>query len=93
MRNRSEASSPPERANIVYFNLPAGVYGQFFNSQYQESVKKIFELLADTDNYPIYLHCEGGADRTGVICYLLNALLGVSDEDLLTDFELTSFSI
>lgn len=93
MRSRSEAGSPLKGQNIVYLNLPTGAYGQFFNTQYQESVKKIFELLADTDNYPIYLHCEGGADRTGVICYLLNALLGVSDEDLLTDFELTSFSI
>lgn len=43
-------------------------------------------------SHPIYIHCVWGADRTGVLCMLLEGLLGVSQSDLDKDFELTSFS-
>lgn len=56
------------------------------------SLKHIFEFLADETNYPVYIHCNYGADRTGTIVFLLNALLGVEYEDLVKDFELTSLS-
>ena len=32
-----------------------------------------------------------GADRTGTLAFLIEALLGVSESDLSKDFELTSF--
>lgn len=63
-----------------------------FNPIIPESLKKIFEAMADENNYPIYYHCNAGADRTGTVAFLLNGLLGVSREDLTRDFELTSFS-
>lgn len=56
------------------------------------SYKKIFELLADENNYPFYAHCNAGADRTGTFAFIVNGVLGVSYEDLTRDFELTSFS-
>ena len=52
----------------------------------------MFKYLSDASNYPIYTHCQGGADRTGTYAFLLNGLLGVSYEDLTRDFELTSFA-
>ncbi len=58
-----------------------------------QSFQQIFEFLADRKNYPVYLHCNAGADRTGTILFLLNGLLGVSYEDLTKDFEITSFSV
>ena len=54
-------------------------------------LKEIFELLSDKSNYPVYFHCNAGADRTGTVAFLLNGLLGVSESDLTKDFELTSF--
>lgn len=56
------------------------------------TIAKIFKLLADKRNYPTYIHCYGGADRTGTVCFLINALLGVSLDDLIHDYEFTSFS-
>lgn len=53
--------------------------------------KKAFEYLAEPSNYPMYMHCTHGADRTGTLAFLLGGLLGVSYEDLTKDFELTSF--
>lgn len=57
----------------------------------KNQIKEIFDLLADESNYPVYFHCNAGADRTGTIAFLLNGLLGVSERDLTKDFELTSF--
>lgn len=54
--------------------------------------KAIFQTMADPDNYPIYFHCTGGADRTGTLAFLLNALLDVDETSLVQDYELTSFS-
>jgi len=41
----------------------------------------------------IYLHCGGGADRTGAIALLLEGLAGCSESDIAKDYELTSFSV
>ena len=54
-------------------------------------IKEIFEFLADENNYPVYFHCNAGADRTGTLTYLINGLLGVDYATLTKDFELTSF--
>ena len=49
-------------------------------------------VFADEKNYPVYVHCAGGADRTGTVCFLLETLCGVSLEDATIEYELTSFS-
>ena len=48
-------------------------------------------MFLDERNYPIIFHCIGGADRTGAVGFILNALLGVSDEELDKDWEITCF--
>ena len=58
----------------------------------KRSLKTVFEVLANKSNYPVYIHCNAGADRTGTVAFLINGLLGVSEADLIRDFELTSFS-
>lgn len=40
----------------------------------------------------IYMHCQGGCDRTGTLSFLLLGLLGVSESDLAKEYELSSFS-
>ena len=52
----------------------------------------IFRLLLDPANLPAVVHCIEGQDRTGTLCFLLQGLLGVSDEDKLRDWETTGFS-
>ena len=44
------------------------------------------------ENYPIYLHCSLGRDRTGTLAFLISALLGVGERDLYMDYELSFFS-
>ena len=58
----------------------------------QERYRKVFSYLADENNYPLYYHCTGGADRTGTVTFLLHALLGVSELECIQGYEMTSFS-
>lgn len=59
----------------------------------RENLRAVFSDLADPDIYPVYIHCQGGADRTGVLCFMINALLGVDKSDLIHDYEFTTFSL
>ncbi len=61
-------------------------------NEVSKNYQAMFALLADESNYPIYLHCGAGTDRTGSTMFILNGLLGVSYEDLTRDYELTSFA-
>ena len=75
-----------------YYKFPATYFEITGNSgrYYIEAIRRIIKLLAD-DNKAVYFHCMVGADRTGTLAFLLEALLGVSESDLSKDFELTSF--
>lgn len=60
-----------------------------YDKRSKYSIRAIFDLLADEENYPIFFHCNAGADRTGTVAFLINGVLGVPYEDLTRDFELT----
>ena len=60
-----------------------------YNTSSQQSIQAIFKLLSNEKNYPMFIHCNAGADRTGTVAFLINGVLGVSYEDLTRDFELS----
>lgn len=60
-----------------------------FNDEY----KTIFTIIESAEEHPVYLHCQAGADRTGIMSSILLALLGASYEDIAKDFLFTNFSI
>ncbi len=51
-----------------------------------------FILNCLSQEHPVYVHCRWGADRTGLLCMLMEGLLGVCESNLAKDFELTSFA-
>ena len=53
------------------------------------NLRGIFEAVRYGD--PVIFHCSMGADRTGTLACVLEALLGVSQSNLDKDYELTSF--
>ena len=57
-----------------------------------EIVKAALKDLAREEIYPVYIHCAGGADRTGSLVFILEALCGVPEADIDVDYELTSFA-
>ena len=82
--------SPIQGAELTYA-VTDGYMGAF-NPGLTGYFAHAFSCMAYEENYPIYAHCTGGADRTGTVMFLLNALLGVPEETLIKDFEFTSFS-
>lgn len=55
--------------------------------------KDLFVILSNEDNYPLNFHCSIGTDRTGVVAFLINGLLGVSKEDLYRDYLFSNFGV
>ena len=76
-----------------YSNLQAVAYESFITDTTKyDNLKKTFEILANADQEHVYFHCWGGADRTGMIAFFLNGILGVSYTDLVMDFEYTTLT-
>lgn len=57
------------------------------------NIKAIFDPLFDyvIADQPTYFHCSAGADRTGVVALVCEAVLGISQSDIDKDYELTNF--
>ncbi|QGN50312.1 tyrosine-protein phosphatase [Micromonospora sp. WMMD558] len=47
-------------------------------------------LIADDVNAPVLVHCVAGKDRTGIVCGLTLAVLGVADADIAADYALST---
>lgn len=85
----------------VYHSLPlysmVGVYNcnnNDLDSNILNNYKTSLEILLDClrEGRPVYAHCQGGCDRTNTMCFLIMGVLGVSENDLALDYELSSFA-
>ncbi len=88
---RGKTENVQDVCKVKYLNIPVKAYNNWFD--HPDSTRKIFEFLAEEENYPVYFHCWGGADRTGTLTFLIGAVLGQSYNDLIDDYEITSLSI
>ena len=57
---------------------------------YQSTIRTIIGWLKE--GKVVYFHCHGGSDRTGTLAFLIEGLLGVCEEDLSKDYEVTYYS-
>jgi len=80
--------SPP----TGYLNVSGADYAHIVEEWGRQQCTSALRLFFDQANYPILVHCAVGQDRTGTIIFIINALLGVSEEDLLRDWEATAFT-
>lgn len=53
------------------------------------NLRTVFDAV--THGEPVYFHCLAGADRTGTLACVLEALLGASQSNIDKDYELTCF--
>ena len=77
--------------NVRYIHYPMKSGGNYLVLNLSV-LPGLFEILSDADNYPLVFHCSIGTDRTGVVAFLVNGLLGVGEEDLYRDYLLSNFA-
>ena len=88
----ADLSGSPLGEGVKWIHIPAYCYGGTFTEKGKANYAQFFRVFCDEKNYPIYVHCIGGADRTGTLCYILNAILGVADDQLEKDWQATIFA-
>ena len=89
-------SGSPLGSDINYVNFDGRYYVGSKGINTEEG-KAIFadeiRVFTNPNNYPIYIHCSLGRDRTGTLAFVIEALLGVTKLDLFMDYELSIFSV
>jgi len=81
----------PLGPTVTWFHISYSAYSGAFSGKGMAINKKVFDVFMDDNNYPLIFHCIGGADRTGTVAMLLEALLGVPEEELWRDYLTTGF--
>ena len=77
--------------SVNYYQCPMGYNGNMLINN-ADMVKHIFsDVLSKEENYPLIFHCSIGTDRTGLIAFLINGLLGVDINDLYRDYLFSNF--
>ncbi len=79
-------------AGVNWIHRPINAYHSFIPEQC-DVFRETIRLFSREELYPLFFHCNGGSDRTGEVAFLLNALLGVDEEELLLDYELSSLAV
>lgn len=59
-----------ERLGMKYYEIPlhAGIFGS--SEPTEEEIGRFLDLIADSANRPVFVHCRHGKDRTGVMTAL-----------------------
>ena len=92
LRHRLEDGSSPFGKEVRYISVTSPHYTGIAERESRAELRDALLVFADPDNYPVYFHCSIGRDRTGTIAFLLLALLGVGEEEIDLDYELSFFS-
>lgn len=88
----NDMSQSPLGADVGHYHFPISDFGFItVGNMYGPVISCIVERLERGEN--VYFHCAQGADRTGVLAFLLGGMAGVCETDLARDYELTCFAL
>ena len=81
----------PLGPEVKWIKISSSAYSGMAKDPGKSAFAQVFRVFLDEKNYPIDFHCIAGADRTGSLAFILNGLLGVDEEELWRDWEVTAF--
>jgi hypothetical protein len=82
-------TASPLGSTVKFYRPPVFIQYTLTNAYMKNTVEYVFDAVKN--NEPLYFHCYAGADRTGTLALILEAILGVSQTDIDIDYELTTF--
>jgi protein-tyrosine phosphatase len=99
--NLNASIVPRSEAYRTYLDRVAERYGRLLSAERYghlltvggEEIARAFELFADETAHAVVVHCTAGKDRTGTVIALLLEVLGVSREQIGSEYELSNLAI
>ena len=94
LRSKGEVADMKESPlgpGVTFINHSSACYEGIFKENGKKAMAENFRVFCNPANYPIYVHCIGGADRTGSLAYVLNGVLGVDRHGIETEWEETFY--
>lgn len=62
---------------------------EYIVDNYKENICKALKAVANAPEGAVFYHCFLGKDRTGILSMLLLTIAGVSEDDIVADYQLT----
>lgn len=62
---------------------------EYIVDNYKENICKALKAVANAPEDAVFYHCFLGKDRTGILSMLLLTIAGVSEDDIVADYQLT----
>ena len=93
LRQKSETyylDNSPIGGSVAYYNFPMTYDGNVLTDNF-EQINNVFAVLSKEENYPLLFHCSIGTDRTGMVAFLIRALLGADEKTLCVDYVWSAF--
>jgi len=91
MHAKTDLSESPLGQSVSLVLRSSHAYEGIFKSQGKKVMAENFRVFCKRENYPVYMHCIAGADRTGSLAYMLLGALGVDRHDMEVDWESTFY--
>jgi tyrosine-protein phosphatase SIW14 len=65
--NHESPDELPSPLKPVNYSMPPSDVGQWFERAQADRIRQAADVLGDESNWPVYVHCLHGEDRTGIV--------------------------
>ena len=91
-RERFGMKCSPLGPDVKFVTMPTNYHGYAsIHTVGADDTRRVLRVFLDRANYPIDFHCIGGADRTGTVATILHGILGLDDDEIWKDYQVTAW--